>query len=53
MNEYSSLNVIFDLSNNRILVLKSKYIKSIAKELKIEDNIDPLPDVSFKLNNNN
>lgn len=50
-DEYSSLNVIFDLSNNRILVLKSKYIKSIAKELKIEYNIDPLPNVSFKLNN--
>jgi hypothetical protein len=53
--KYYPDSVIFDLDNKRILILKPKYINSIAKDLEVEEDSDfigQLTEINFKLNNN-
>ena len=39
-DNYSPLNTIFDLKNDRVVVLKPEYLKSIAKDLNLNKDVD-------------
>ena len=39
-DNYSPLNTIFDLKNDRVVVLKPEYLKSIAKDFNLNKNVD-------------
>jgi len=54
---YSLLGTFFDLRNNRVIVLKPKHLKSIAKDLNLKDvdlndPLDILEEINLKFSNN-
>ena len=57
-DNYSPLNTIFDLKNDRVVVLKPEYLKSIAKDLNLnkdvdlDDILDILGAINLEFNNN-
>jgi hypothetical protein len=54
-DKYYPDSVIFDLDNERILILKPEYISSIAKDLKLEEDDDliwQLTEINLEFNNN-
>ena len=57
-DNYSPLNTIFDLKNDRVVVLKPEYLKSIAKDFNLNKNVnlddiwDILGAINLEFNNN-